>query len=162
MKSVFSLFMAYVDCEAAVDELLQEGFDGEELNVIVDAELAKSYMDVNLERVDIQATDELGEEAMGLGVRLGAERPVRIPRLGTIYAAGKLATILAKTADAEGTVKETLGEFGVPAPTAETYIEGVISGGLLFWIRTSDRRAAKAAEICEVHNGIQVITHGGG
>ena len=98
MKSVFALFDAYEDIKETVDELIAAGFDEGEMNVIVDEEVAKGHLDVNLEHVEVKATDELGEEATGLDVMLGVEQPVEVPRLGDVYAAGEIATILARTA----------------------------------------------------------------
>lgn len=162
MKSVFSLFENYEDCKAAVDDLLQEGFDEEEMNVIVDEELAKTHMDVNLEHVVIKATDEIGEEATGLDVLLGVEQPVVIPRLGSVYAAGEIATFLAKTAQASDieSVENTIAEFGIPRSIASSCIETILDGGVLFWVRTSDEQAPKAGEIFRAHNGFNIVSHG--
>ena len=163
MKSVFALFMDYEDCRNAVDELLQAGFDEEEMNAMVDEKHAKERMEVNLERLDVQATDAVGDRARGLDVLLGVEQPVVVPRLGSVYAAGEIGTMLAKAAKAsgEGQVKEAMAEFGIPAARAEAYIQGIIDGGILFWVRTSDERAAEAAQIFRVHNGTRIMSHGG-
>lgn len=167
MKSVFALFDTYAACKAAVDALLQAEFEQAEMNVLVDEEFAKAHMDVNLEHVAIQATDEVGEKSTGLDILLGVEQPVELPKLGSVYAAGKLATILAKTAAApeSGNTRDILSieaamdEFGVPRPQAT--LTALIDGGLLFWVRTSDERAGKAAELCRLHGGLHVTEYGG-
>lgn len=163
MKSIFALFETYEDCEAAVDELLGQGFDDEEMNVVVDEEVAKTHLDVDLEAVDLKATDEYGEEAEGLDIILGTEQPLAIYPLGDVYAAGQLATILAKTAAAPDTggFKGALVEFDVPEPVAGAYTEAVVEGAFLFWIRTGDERASEAAQILRVHNGAHVTSHAG-
>jgi len=163
MRTVFSLFDAYEDCETAVDELLDEGFKEDEMNVIVDEEVAKTNLDVKLDRVDVKATEELGEEARGLDVLLGVEQPVAMPRVGDVYAAGKLATILAKTAAAPDTggLREALIDFDVSEPAAGAYEEAVSNGALLFWVRSSDERASEAASILRDHNGINVTSYAG-
>jgi hypothetical protein len=154
MKSIFALFDPYQDIKDAVDELIAEGFDEEEMNVIVDEEVAKGDLDVDLQRVDVQATGELGEEATGLHVMLGVEQPVEVPRMGEVLAAGEIATILARTAAAPGEGSaDTMEEFGVPRAMIETYIEAVIEGSYLFWIRTSDEEAPQVEDILRVHNG---------
>lgn len=162
MKSVFALFGTYEDVRDTVDELIEEGFEQEEMNVIVDEEVAKGDLNVDLQRVDVKATDELGEEATGLHVVLGVEQPVEAPRMGEVLAAGEIATILARTAAAPGggSVADTMEEFGVPPSMTGTYIEAVIDGAYLFWIRTSDEEAPQAEEILRVHNGSNLISYG--
>jgi hypothetical protein len=163
MQSVFSLFEVYEDCEEAVDDLVEQGFDEEEINVIVDEEVAKTHLDVDLDRVDVKATDELGEEARGLDILLGVEQPVVLPGLDEVYAAGDVATVLAKTAASPDTggLVGALVEFGVSQPIANAYIEAIEDGGLLFWLRTSDDRASEAGEILREHNGLHVTSYAG-
>ncbi len=162
MKSIFALFGAYEDVRDTVDELIEEGFEQEEMNVIVDEEVAKGDLEVNLQRVDVKATDQLGEEVAGLHVMLGVEQPVEAPRMGEVLAAGEIATILARTAAAPGggSVSDTMEEFGVPREMIETYIEAVIEGSYLFWVRTRDEEAPQAEEILRVHNGSHLAGHG--
>lgn len=162
MKSIFSLFEQYQHCEAAVDDLLQAGFEQEEFNVIVSAKVAKTHLDVDLDAVDVKATDEVGQETKGLDVLLGVEQPIDVPRLGRVYAAGEIATIMAKAVEAPrtGTVDETLEEFGVPGSMTETYIDAIANDRLLFWVRTKDERASQAGEILRRHNGKKMFGHG--
>jgi hypothetical protein len=164
MQSIFGLFETYEHAEAAVDELLDEGFEIEEMNVVVQSGVAREYMDVNLERVDVQVTDEVGERAEPrLGTLLGAEHPVRVPGLDETYAAGKLATVLVKTAMAPGTggFTEALVDFDVPAGTARSHTEALKRGALLFWIRVADERGAEAAHILREHHAQSVANYVG-
>mgnify|MGYP006288951789 CR=1 FL=1 len=134
-----------------------------EINVIVDAEVAKSHMDVNLERAAIEATDVVGDEAMGLDIILGAERPMEVHPLGNIYAAGEIATILANAAAAPDTtgIEQMLEEFGVPSSKVGVYVETVATGGLIFWIRVDDDRASEARAILRKHNGFDIVSYDG-
>jgi hypothetical protein len=162
MKSVFSLFERYQDCKEAVDELLESGFDQDELNVIVSTKVAKTHIDKDLDAIDVKATDQIGQEAKGLEVLLGVEQPIDVPRLGQVYAAGEIATILAKTVEAPrtGTVDDSLVEFGIPASMTETYIDAVAGDRLLFWVRTGDERASQAGKILQRYNGEEIVAHG--
>ena len=162
MKSVFSLFEKYQDCEAAVDDLLEADFAQDEFNLIVKAEVARTHLDVDLDVVDVKATDQVGQESRGLDVLLGVEQPIDVPRLGRVYAAGEIATIMAKTVESPrtGTVADTLEEFGVPSSMTTPYIEAIANDWLLFWVRTSDERAALAGEILRRHNGKKMASHG--
>jgi len=163
VRSVFALFERYEDCEEALGELLEQGFEEQEMNVIVDQEVAKTNLDVSLQQVDVKATDELGERRTGLDILLGTEQPVDVPRLGAVYAAGDLATILVKTAAAPDTggLEEALMDFSVSRPIADAYAEGILADGLLFWIRTDDERASEAGEILREHNGVHVASYAG-
>jgi hypothetical protein len=163
MQSVFSLFETYEDCAEAVDELIEEGFDEAEMNVIADEEVAKTHLDIDPGRADVEATDELGEEAKGLDILLGVEQPVVLPGLDDVYAAGDVATVLVKTAASPDTggLVSALVEFGVSQPIAHAYVEAMEDGGLLFWLRTGDDRASEGAEILREHNGLHVTSHAG-
>jgi len=166
MKTIFGMFEGYEDARAAVDELLEKGFDQGEMNVIVDEELAKQNLEVNLETIDVKASDELGERAAeGLDAMLGVEQPVRIPQTGAVYAAGGLATMTAKAAmtpNASGQgLRPALVSLGVPQGIARTYAQGVAESTLLFWIRTSDERAREAADTLRLHHALHVDSYAG-
>jgi len=158
MKSVFSLFENYEGCKQAVDALLEADFDENEMNVLVEEEAAKAYLDVNFQDVSVRSTEALGEGARGLNVLLGVEQPVVLPTIGQVYAAGDIATILAKTAaapEAAG-LRESLKEFGIPSSMVDPIVEALTDGALLFWVRTTEQRAAEAREILEAHNETHV------
>lgn len=163
MKSVFALFPNYEDCQAAFEALLNEGFDRQELNVIVDEAVAKTHIDVDLSEVDVKASAEVGGRAEGLDTWLGKEQPVVVPPLDEVYAAGEMATILAKTAAAPdgGGLRNTLANFNVSDPAAKAFAEALVEGALLFWVRTEDPRASGAAKILRKHNGLHVRNYGG-
>lgn len=152
MKTIFGLFEIYQDAQAIVNELLDQGFPAEEMNVLIQEKVAKEDMQVNLEDANVAVTDEVGEQRLhGLDRLLASQQPVMLPELEEVYAAGELATILAKTAAApgaaDGGLKAALMDFSVPEEVAQAYEAGVKEGGLLFWIRTSDDRAAKATNV---------------
>lgn len=164
MKTIFAMFENYEDAKAAVDELLGREFDEREMNAIVLEEIAKDYMEVNLERVHVKVTEKVGEKtAVGLDHLLGTQQPVEIPGVGEVYATGELATVLSKTAAAPGAVagslKAALIDFGVREEVAKAYTVGIKDGGLLFWIRTSDERAPETINVLRDHEGAYVADH---
>ena len=163
MQSVFALFADYENGKVAVEDLLEAGFEQEEMNAILDAEVAKTHVEIDLDRVDIVKSDELDGTRAGLDVMLGTEQPVGAPGVGDVYAAGELATILVKTASAPdtGDMEVALIDFNVAPAMAAAYTEGLVDGGLLFWIRTSDERASEAAEMMRDRGGSHVGSHGG-
>jgi hypothetical protein len=164
MKTIFGVFESYPDAEEMIAALLDQDFSQQEMNVIIQEEIAKDNIDIDLQKANVVVTDEVGEKRMrGLDALLAREQPVEIPELQSIYAAGEIATIIAKTAAAPGTTqgefRSVLNEFGIPEEAAETYVEGIKTGGLLFWIRTDDERAPDAANILRENNGQKVSSY---
>lgn len=133
------------------------------MNAILDVEVAKNHLEVDLDRVDVAASEELDGTGAGLDIMLGTEQPVAAPGVGDVYVAGQLATILVKTAAAPdtGDMEVALIDFNVSPAMAAAYTEGLVDGSLLFWIRASDERASEAAEILKEHGGAHVASHTG-
>ncbi len=164
MKVIFGLYDQYEDARSAVKALLEDEFDPQEMNVIVLQEIAKNHLEVDLDVVSVAVTDEVGERTVsGLDRLLGGEQPVKLPGMEDVYAAGSLATIVARTAAApgEGGLKAALADFTIPEPVAEAFQVGVGDGGLLFWIRVPDERAARAVELLRLHHGQHVADYSG-
>ena len=111
MKSIFAQFDDYQDAEQAVDALVEEGFDEASMNVIVREQLAKRRLDVNLHKVDVMKSDEVGSDtARGL-TRLRPERAVT-----TIAATARTAS--SPTSPATSTAVRPLRTTGSAAPPA--------------------------------------------
>jgi hypothetical protein len=165
MKTTFGLFSAYSDAEQAVEALLDLGWDEEDVNVIVQEQIAKNYLDVNLGQINVTATDEVSEKKVrGLDAILGTQRPVTVEG-EDLYAAGKLATVLVTTATApgavEGQLKAALTDFGVPERVAEIYDEGIHAGSVLLWVRADDERASQVKQVMREQGGEQVVGYAG-
>jgi hypothetical protein len=161
VKTIFGLFVNFEDAEQAVDSLLEDDFVEEEMNVIVQEMVAKEELDVSLEKANVAVTEEVGEKtAHGLDAILAGQQTLRLPEVEDVYAAGEMATIMAKTAAAPGASAEefraVLHEFGVPDELSGRYTEGISGGGLLLWIRSNDDRAAKAADLLRENHGAHV------
>jgi hypothetical protein len=160
MKVIFALFDNYDDAAEAVDTLLQKGFNENEMNAVVLAEVAKGAMNLNLKTVAVEISNEVGERRVyGLERLLGGKRPANLPDLGEVYAAGNEATILAATAtipDAADGFKAALAEFAMPEALVDAYQEGIKNGGLLFWLRASDEGASEAAQALREQKASQV------
>jgi hypothetical protein len=161
MKTVFGLFDSYEKAEEAVTALVKKEFSEAEMNAIVQEETAKSAMEVNLEKVGVAMTEKVGAKNVGgLDALVGGQQPVTVPSVGEVYAAGEMATIVAKTAAAPGTdpgeFQAVLVEFGVPEEVAKAYVGGIQEDGLLFWIRVDDEREAEAIALLNEHKGTHV------
>lgn len=166
MKVLFAFFDTYTEAKEAVDELLEHDFDFEEMNAIVLEEVAKNNIETRLDKVDVGVTDAVdGVTVHGLDRLLGGQRAVRMPGMDDIYAAGTLATVIAKTAAApgaaDGGLRAALADFNVLGPVAQDFFEGVQNGGVLFWIRVDDEQAHQATEVLETANGRHVGSYAG-
>ena len=161
MRTVFALFESYREAKRAVDELLARRFDEQEMNVIVQELAARGSMDVNLRTANIDKTDRTGREGLhGLNRLVAGQQPLPVADVGAVYAAGKMATILARAGStresAPSRLKDALVEFDVPEEIAQFYANGVSDGGVLFWLRTDDTRAAEAANVLSETKGEEV------
>jgi hypothetical protein len=163
MKVIYTLFERYPNSRNAIKELLDRGYDEDEMNAIVQAHIPKQHIDLDLGRVGVQVSETLGNRtAHGFDSFLVARKPVPLPGLGTVYAAGELATILVDVAAKHGTGADGLGaaltDF-VPPDVAQAFARGVSGGSVLFWIRTDDERATVAAQTLRCHHGEYVDDH---
>jgi hypothetical protein len=162
MKTVFASFSDYASANTAVDELQERGFSLEEMNALVLEDVAKRQMATDQSEVNVDVTDEVGDvELHGLDRLVGGEQPVQAPEVGRVYAAGELATLLAKQFSGAGTriFTEILQEFGVPAEAASRYESAVKSGGVLFWVRSDDARAAQAANVMGNRGASHIVSY---
>jgi hypothetical protein len=163
VKTVFALFDDYQNARQAVDALVQKGLDEEEMNALVQAAVAKDALDVGPHEVHVKKTDEIGEKELhGLDAILGGHRPVRLPDVEMVYAAGEIATIMANAAAAPGTsegqIDELLVEFGLSPQQAGIYGDGIKGGGVLFWVRVEDEQTPEASETLRQHARANLVT----
>lgn len=165
MQTIFSGFKQFTDADAAVQALQEQGFDQKALNVLVDAQTAKSNLDtVNQARVHVDVTDAIGvQELSGLALLVMNERPVNVRGLGPVFAAGTMADILVSSTTANGQsgedVQSMLQSYGVPAKTAESYHSLVAGGGVLLWVRSEDTQVSTVSDILRRHHAQQVMTN---
>ena len=164
MKTIFGLFENFEDAGRAINQLMEQHFDLWKMNIIVSQLVAKNSMDVDLNRVKVGKTDNIGEHyAHGIDWLLGGQQPVKLPDVGPVYAAGELATILVRAASAQGAVDDglqsALEDFDVPEQVAGQYRTGIKEGGLLFFLRTDDQRAAQAVMLLRQHNASHVANY---
>lgn len=165
--TVFALVDTYREAKELVDELMGEGIDVEDMNVIVKSEVAKSTMDhVDFSQMGVDVTDEVGEQRyQGLDYLIVGEQAVDLVGLGEVFAAGELATLMTKAAtrprDEDGTaMAAALREFSVAAATAETYYEGLDGAGWLVFVRTEDDAAQDAKATMRIHSDAVEVVNG--
>jgi hypothetical protein len=152
MRTIFALFEGYREAKSAVEGLLEQGFDPREMNVVMQELTARGSMDANLGTAGVQKAQEAGQGALqGIDRMIAGTQPFTVPDVGAVYAAGEMARTAVNAArrqepSATG-LKQALVGFDVPEELAEFYRDGILDEGVLFWMRTEDRRAAQAANI---------------
>jgi hypothetical protein len=158
VKTVFTLFEEFENAYEAVDRLQDEDFDSGQMNVIVLENIAKDAMEVDLEKVKVEKTGQVGEKSVtGLDELLGGQKAVDVPNIGDVYAAGSLATMLVRSASApgavEGGLEAALQDFNLTGEAAEGYRKGLEEGGLLFFIRSQDEKASDIVQLLRQNKG---------
>lgn len=156
MEAIFGLFGAYDQARSAVGLLIEHRFRPESMNVIVQDYVVKDWLRGLLGRANVLAT----ELKPGLDRIMAGERPVSIPDVGDVFAAGAEATTLARAASlaesrSEG-LEETLKNFGLPEEVAADSVADLKGGGVIFWVKSDDARAPDAAVILKEHKARHV------
>jgi hypothetical protein len=164
MKTMFWLFDRYEHVESAVDRLVEEGFNVEDMNVLLQEEVAKEALDVDLEKVKVEVTQDVGDRTVhGLTRLLGGEQAVEIPGIGDVFASGELATVLAKTAANPGAVngglQAALDDFSLPGDFAHNVCTGLEGGKALLFLRTPDERAPMVASLMADQEGPPIASY---
>lgn len=165
--NVIGLFKSQSDAQGAVNELLQSGFNRQEVSVITSDERGEFQRYApNASTGDISHGDRITDDAtkgaeaggiagglIGLIAGLGA---LAIPGIGVV--AGPLVGLLGGAAlgAAGGGLIGALVGMGVPESHAKAFASGVKSGGTLVVVHTTSDRAGKAEQILNRYNPSEV------
>lgn len=148
MKTIFGLFENVIDAHHAIHGLEDREMSTSDMNIIVQEETAKNTLQdlgVDMNAVKWRTRDD---SRGGLVTLLAGQQAIELPDAGEVYAAGQIATVLAKTASdpdaANGGLEAALRDFDVQHETAAAYRKGVDDGGALLFVRTSDEQAGAA------------------
>jgi len=148
-KTVIGLFDNLGDAQRVVQELVDSGFQREDISLI--SREGDQYI---TERGDERTSGAVmgagaGAAVGGLGGLLVGLSALAIPGVGPVIAAGPLATTLAGATlgAAAGGILGALTDMGVPEEEAHYYAEGVRRGGVLVSVETDDYMADRAAEL---------------
>ncbi len=152
MRTVFGLFHSFADADDALQHLHQDGFDIDEVNVMIRAEAARQQM------AERQPAGVPASRSGGRGVRqlLAHRRTAREPELGEIFTANETANRLAAGAAPNagaGGLKAVLENFGLEPHLANAYFEGLRNGMLLLFLNVEERKALAVSNILERHTG---------
>lgn len=163
---VVAIFDERALAQAAVQDLQQHGFDGDQLSALVrhDEVAATSEEIVELDR-EAEATSEdvaIGGTVGGLAGLLGGLALFSIPALGPFLGVGVLATTIggAAVGSAVGERMANLASLGVPHERAQRYGSALESGQVVVSVsaRTPDE-VMRAREILTRHQADEVDVH---
>lgn len=161
------------DFQAAIDELLTNGFDHAELSVLANERVIREKLghdytstteledDPEVPKADYVPDESVGNAQGGI-IAVAAYFPAVIGSLAVAASGGTLLGAIAVAAVAGGagaTVGAVLARF-VGSAHARHLDEHLRHGGLLLWVRTHDtEHERKALEILRRHSGDDVHLH---
>lgn len=160
MKTVFALFWDLQTAQLAVKNLLRDGFVEEQMNAIAQ-ELVAKELEITDPKTMVLKTDQLGPKKIsGLPSLFAGKKGISISDVGRVLASGTIAVELSGGAAVQphGGLKLMLQEFSIPEEIADTYIRGLMAGGVLFCLRIEDIMQGKAIQLLKKFEGDQVYS----
>ncbi len=158
MKTVIGIFTSQKDAEQAVNQLRQQGFNNEEINIVSKKQGGKQG---GKEYVDDDISDGAltGGTLGGIGGLILGAGALAIPGIGPIIAAGPIAAALSGAM--AGGLAGGLIDWGIPAEVSRHYEQEVASGSILAVIRTTEQKVNQAAQILRQSGAKDVESHSG-
>jgi uncharacterized membrane protein len=151
MRNASAVFDTLPQARAAVRDLLSQGFQKEQINVLANAgndEVA--YEQAEAAGHTAEHIAEAGVAAGGIGGLLVGLSFLAVPGIGPILAAGGLlASVVSGSAlgALAGGVVALLVEAGIPQEHASEYAEAIRRGGTLVVVHCSDEQLEQAVAI---------------
>ena len=146
MQTTIGLFSTYEDAADALNALRRNGIDPDDINVIVNKDIADSHVETGEDPTTpvLQPRDGIPEQGV-LDDLIAGQVAHDLSDVGEVYAAGEIAGVIAATAARTSTgsrqLETALAEFAIPQERAEAMAEGVADGGVLTLVRTRDEEA---------------------
>ena len=161
MKTVVALFDKFADAQAAVQELVNDGFDRSHISLVAgDREGAyaaglKKTTDAGDATAAGAAT---GAVVGGIGGVLAGLGALAIPGIGPVIAAGPLIAGLigAGVGATVGGLVGALVDAGLPEEHAGYYAEGVRRGGTLVSVESADTEVNRVIDMLDRHDPVDI------
>jgi len=167
-KTVVALYQDLDTAENVVRELVDAGFSRDTISLVAN-DSQGAYAD-RYTTVDTTADDEDVKpgEGAGFGAVVGAMVGLGvalIPGIGPVLAVGPLAAALmagigAAAGAVTGGVVASLVDFGIPEEEAHVYAESLRRGATLVSVTTDDSTSARAEDILNRHQPLDVEERG--
>lgn len=163
---VVAIFDERVRAQAAVQDLQQHGFDGEQLSALFrhDETSATTEEVIELDREAEETSEDvaIGGTVGGLAGLLGGLALFSIPALGPFLGVGVLATTIggAAVGSAVGERMAHLATLGVPHERAQRYGSALESGQVVLSVSARDpHEVMRAREILTRHQADEIDVH---
>jgi hypothetical protein len=161
VKTVVALFDNFADARAAVQDLVDDGFDRSYISLVagdregIYATELKQPVDKGSATATGAATGAVLGGIGGILVGLGA---LAIPGIGPVIAAGPLIAGLigAGMGATVGGLVGALVDAGLPEEHAGYYAEGVRRGGTLVSVESSDAEVNRVIDILDRHDPVDI------
>lgn len=162
-RTVVALFDDVQTAQRALEELLSNGFDRNDVSVVRTNQGSASTSGTTADR-DVSSASGAAA-GVGIGAVLGGIAGLvvglgvlAIPGLGPVIAAGPLATTLAGAGigAAAGGIIGALTDIGIPEEQAGYYAEGIRRGGTLLTVRADENRVSQATSILNKYSPVDI------
>lgn len=162
--TIVGFFPTRERAEAAVDELVRDGFIRDQISIVASREHIARTTTGDAPKIgpidDIGSTSDTGENAVigGMAGFVIGIAALAIPGIGPVIAAGPLAMALtgAAAGAATGGLIGVLTDDGVPEEAARRYSKAIGAGRVMVTVRTGADRVDQAAGILDRAGAIDV------
>lgn len=154
-QAVVGVFQSRRNAEQAVQQLRQQGFTSEEINII--SKRGENGGGSELVEDDVTDGALTGGTLGGIGGLILGAGALAIPGVGPIIAAGPIAAALSGAV--AGGITGGLIDWGIPAEVSRRYEQSVAQGGILAVIRTDSQKVGQAAQVLRQNGAQDVESH---
>ncbi len=160
MRTIFALFHDISSAEAAVQELLEADYTEVEMNTIAQEVTVKEYLDISNPKFTIYKTDSLGhKEIIGLRSLFIGQKGITLTDAGRVLACGMIGNEMAGLAadKPHGGLRLAFKLFDIQDQFADSYVKGIIAGGILFFLKTDLDRSGEVIRIFHDNKGEWIL-----
>lgn len=154
-KSVIGVFKSRGSAEKAAEQLRQQGFTTEEINLVSKKQEGKEKNEYYND--DITDGALTGGTIGGIGGLLLGAGAMAIPGIGPVIAAGPIAAAISGVV--AGGIAGGLIDWGIPAEASHRYEESVAQGNTLAVIRADAAKVNAAAQVLRQNGASEVESH---
>lgn len=160
MRTIFALFHEISSAETAVQKLLEADTTEIEMNAIAQEVTVKDYMDISDPKFTVYKTDKLGhKEINGLRSLFIGQKGITLTDAGRVLACGTIGLEMAGLAadKPHGGLRLAFRLFDIQDQFAESYVKGIIAGGILFFLKTELDKSGEVIRIFHDNKGEWVL-----
>lgn len=153
-KTLVALYEYLDDAQDAVQDLLDNDLARSAISLVARTAEPRARAVAEAAEEDEGGLPPADAAVSGVRAMLSGARTLNVPAIGTVVAAGPLASTLREPGGAD--LATLLLDLGLPQPESEWYAEGVRRGGALVALRAPDEVADDAIEILEDYEPVDI------